>query len=100
MQPKYYVITKRSMGNGVLGGKDATAVFREARDCQSFQKENGGEIEPRVVIGEITDADHVFVADEYHSGEDLHWFVGLYGNFELAKQAAGERSAVRQVKLQ
>jgi len=98
MQPKYFVVTKRSMGNDVLGGKDAVAIFREPRDCKHYQKEEGGEIEPRVVIGEITDPNKVFVANEYHSGDDLHWFVGLYGNFELAKKAAGERGLVLGVE--
>ena len=94
-----YVVTKR-MGRGVLGGKDAVAVFREPRECERYQKENGGEIEPRIVIGKVAEPGKVFVASEYHSGSDLFWFLGLYGNFDLAEQAAGEPNEVRSIEPQ
>ena len=99
MNPMYFVITKRVMGSGVTGGKDVLAVFRHSRDAEHYHLEEGGEIEPRVVIGKISTPNTVFVANEYHPDTDLSWFVGLYGNFDLAKKAAGEPSEVLKVDV-
>jgi hypothetical protein len=96
----YFVVTKRAMMVGkVAGAKDVLAVFRDQREAEHFSLEESGEVEPRVVIGEISTPNSVFVASEYHPDTDLGWFLGLYGNFDLAKQAAGDGGEVLEVDV-
>jgi hypothetical protein len=46
------------------------------------------------VHGKIEHSDTVYTAACYDASLDNHYFIGVYGNFDIAKQQAGERGRV------
>lgn len=74
-------------------------VFFSWESANRYVSERGQEGNPNIiefsVIGEMEDPGKVYTASWYDRDNDANHLQGVYGNFEQAKQATGERCPVR-----
>ncbi|HXU94083.1 MAG TPA: hypothetical protein VFP33_10575 [Gallionella sp.] len=88
-----------------MNGIGESGVFASMGDANAHiaKQQMGGD--PMVVkcnvVGELDDKSTVFTASTYDHSNDIHNFKGVFGNFEQAKIAAGEKGLVlnRTVQL-
>ena len=90
---KVYVIVTRYM-NGIQD----EAVFSTLENAQEYLDSRGTEGTPGIideyVRGETEEDNKVFTASWYDRSSDTHNFEGVYGTYDGAKKAAGEKGQV------
>lgn len=88
-----YVLLNHSMGTA-----NDVAVCASKPIADGFIEKHASvgrnEVVEHDVIGDIEQPGRVFTASVYEPTNDVHNFVGVYGNFALAKRMAGERGLV------
>ncbi|MEX0739032.1 MAG: hypothetical protein WD071_06805 [Pseudohongiella sp.] len=88
-----YVIVTRGMG-----GSHDEAVFSSRSLAQQYLSQRDSQGDPNIVDievrGNIEEPNKVFTASWYERASDIHHFDGVYGSFEGAKKAAGEKGLV------
>lgn len=93
MKMTVYVVITRHMGHdmdeAVFSSRDKAQLYLNNRNSEGAPKIN--EIEVR---GEMESPNKVFTASWYDESSDLHQFEGIYGTFDDAKKAAGEKGMV------
>jgi len=81
-----------------MGGIQDEAVFSSMEKVNQYLESRGSEGSPKVVEaqvrGELEEPNKVFTASWYDRPLDIHNFQGIYGSYEEAKKAAGERGLV------
>jgi hypothetical protein len=81
-----------------MQGIQEAGVFRTRQEAEQHIRSAGVGGSPSVqmasVVGELADPAKVFTASQYDASTDLHDFVGVFGSYESAKQAAGSRGLV------
>lgn len=88
----YVVVTK------YMGGVQDEAVFSSMQLARKYLSQRDSQGAPDVleteVRGKIEEPDKVFTASWYERSLDIHHFDAVYGSFEHAKHAAGEKGSV------
>lgn len=51
------------------------------------------------VVGQQVDPDVVYIAQTYDRSMDIHNFAGVYGNYDDARSASGQKGSTLQVKI-
>ncbi len=93
-----YVVLSRGMRHG----KDAVAVFTTKELAESFIKTLTWQSEVGLypVIGNLQEnPSKVFAAHRYLRDEDEHFFIGLFWDFQEAKNESGEHGIVTQKEI-
>lgn len=90
---KVYVVVTRYMGGvqdeAVFSSMQLARKYLLQRDSQGIP--NAFETEVR---GDVKEPSKVFTASWYESSSDIHHFDAVYGSFEQAKKAVGEKGLV------
>lgn len=85
-----------------MNGKDAIAVFSSRDRASTFLSDNNlkYQIEECVVQGdEPPKPATVYASHKYNRIDDIHYFIGLYWNFEDAKKDGGEHSLILNLDI-
>ena len=90
---KIYIVVTRYMS-----AIQDEAVFSSMANANSYLNTRGSNGSPDViddyVRGQIQEENKVFTASTYDPSMDVHFYEGVYGSYESAKQAAGEQGQV------
>jgi hypothetical protein len=85
-----------------MNGKDAIAIFSTRERAEIFIKNNNlkYQIEECFVIGkEPQKPVTVFASHRYIQIDDIHYFIGLYWNYEEARKDGGDNSLVLNLDI-
>jgi hypothetical protein len=81
-----------------MHGIQDEAVFSSMANANSYLNTRGSEGSPDIldedIRGEMQEGNKVFTASTYDPSMDVHFYEGVYGSYESAKQAAGEKGQV------
>lgn len=83
-----FVVVDRAMF-----GSSAAAVFTSREKAEVFLANvdlQNASIVTQSVVGNYTPGSSVYAAEEYDPGYDIHHFIGLYAQYQAAKDRAGE----------
>ncbi len=95
----FVVVDRMILGKGLFG---AFSTERKALDfCQEFEQSTGfaGEVKDLPVTGECSCPDTIFAAHTYDELFDLQIFDSLYGNQSYAREAAGTKGWVVELRI-
>jgi hypothetical protein len=85
-----------------MNGKDAIAIFSSHELAEAFLKNSNMkyQIEQCSVQGdEPAQPKTVFACHKYHAPDDIHYFTGLYWNYDQAKRDGGEKSLILNLDI-
>ena len=87
-----------------MGGTQAEQIFAYEKSAQNYintRKDEGGRptIERFFVRGTQESPDFAFTSGFYESAIDIHHLVGIFGNYDDAKKAAGEHGEVLRKEI-
>ncbi|EPX96160.1 MULTISPECIES: hypothetical protein [Ralstonia] len=77
-----------------MGGNQYAGVHRARPDVRQ-----GNWVTEVNVVGVQTDPEFVYVAQTYDPGMDVHRFEGVYGNYDSAHHASGQRGLALRIKI-
>jgi hypothetical protein len=88
-----------------MDGIQGEQVFASAKAAELYlanraEKSGRPQVEERAVIGRLENPNFVFTAATYDRAYDTHNFKGVYGNYDDAKKAAGEKGLVLSRSLE
>ncbi|WP_429484681.1 hypothetical protein [Paraburkholderia youngii] len=62
---------------------------------------SGGDTVSEVsVVGQQIDPEVVYIAQTYDRSMDIHNFAGVYGNYDDARSASGQKGSTLQMKIE
>jgi hypothetical protein len=76
-------------------GFTAVAAFFDHESAERFKQEhNFAFVESKLIQGKYTHGNDLYAAHRYLAHADEYDFIGLFGDYDEAKQAAGKRGSV------
>jgi len=61
---------------------------------------SGKAVHEVTVLGSQSDPEVVYIAQTYDRSNDIHNFAGVYGNYDEARSASGEKGSPRPTQIE
>ncbi len=86
-----------------INGVDFCAVYSNKKSAkkhlEDHEKETDFDIIETKVTGDLEKDGTVFSASYYEKNHDTHIFKDIYGSYDQAKNAAGEKGQILDIKI-
>lgn len=87
----------------VMNGVDCFAVYSNKKSAEKYlqdhEKDTDFDIIETRVTGDLKKDGTVFSASYYEKNHDTHIFKDIYGSYDQAKNAAGEKGQILDIKI-